>query len=221
MYRICFAFACLAYVREALGLAPPAAPPDAAMAALRDTWPRLWRRLKWEPRRKEVLWRLAVDGVGMPGSSHLPGVPLEPCACGAYPVGAGAAESPRLHHFGTCPLLQPLLAVLEAGCECPVTRAHVWLCESPAPARVQQCVWDVVALSALDAMEWARRYLHRVRPYSPAVPAAVRAGIVAKFWAALRDFADLGVPRKGWGAVPADHSFLFLVGGRLRVAEGP
>ena len=84
-------------------------------------------------------------------------------------------------------------------------------------------VWRacLVALSALNTMEWGRRYLHRMRPYSPAVPAAVRAGTVATFWAALHDFADLGVPRKGWGAVPADHSFLFIAGGRLRVADGP
>ena len=210
-----------AYVREALGLSPAVvAPPEAALVALRAVWRRLWKRVKWEPRRKEVLWRLAVDGVPMPGSSHLPGVPPEPCACGCYPAAVGGAVSPRLHHFWSCPFARPLFDTLEACCGCGVTREHVWLCVSPDPPTVLQCVWDVVALAALNALEWARRYMHARRPYSPALPAAVRAGLSAKFWALLRDFADLGLPRKGWGDVGVKHPFLSVTGGRL-VCTGP
>ena len=209
------------YVREALGAHASAASVEAATVRLRGTFRRLWQRVKWEPQNKEVFWRLAVDGVAMPGSSHLPGVPLEPCACGCFPGPAGAAESPRLHHFWTCPLVKPLLEVLEEGCGCGVGRAHVWLCVSPAPARVLPCVWGVVALAALNALEWARRLLHARRPYDPALPAAVRLGVVAKFWALLQDFTGLGVPSKGWDAVSASHPFLRVVGGRLVCAGAP
>ena len=211
-----------AYVREALGLSPAvAAPPEAALVALRAVWRRLWKRVKWEPRWKEVLWRLAVDGVPMPGSSHLPLVPPEPCACGCYPAAAGVAESPRLHHFWSCPLVRPLWDELEVCCGCGVTREHVWLCVSPDPTTVLQCVWDVVALAALNAMEWTRRYIHSHRLSGPALPAAMRSGLLAKFWALLRDFAALGLPRKGWGDVGVDHPFLFVTGGRLVCAMPP
>ena len=40
---------------------------------------RLGRQLKWEPKLKEVFWRLAVP---MPGNSHLHGLAQETCACG-------------------------------------------------------------------------------------------------------------------------------------------
>ena len=210
-----------AFVREALGAVSPAASVDAAVVRLQRTFRLLWQRVKWEPQHKEVFWRLAVDGVAMPGSSHLPHVPREACACGCYPGPAGAAEPPRLHHFWTCPLVQPLVAALEEGCGCGVTRAHVWLCVSPDPARVLSCVWGVVVLAALNAMEWARRYMHAHRPYSPALPEAVRRGVVAKFWALLQDFTGLGVPRKGWDAVSAGHPFLRVVDGRLVCAGAP
>ena len=84
-----------------------------------------------------------------------------------------------------------------------------------------QCVWDVVALAALNAMEWTRRYIHSHRLSGPALPAAMRSGLLAKFWALLRDFAALGLPRKGWGDVGVDHPFLFVTGGRLVCAMPP
>ena len=42
-----------AYVREALGLPPEAAAPAAALAALRAAFPRIWRRVKWEPKHAQ------------------------------------------------------------------------------------------------------------------------------------------------------------------------
>ena len=221
-----------AFVCEALDPPAVAAPPGAAPAAadpaaaalghLRAALRRLWQRVKWEPRHKEVFWRLAVDGIGMPGTSHLPAVPLEPCACGAHPPAAAPGAlpaSPRLHHFWACELLAPLRAVLEAGVGCGVRRMHLWLCRSPDPEHARPCVWDVVALAALNAMEWARRQMHARRLHGGVVADAVAAGAVAKFWTLLHDFAGLGVPRKGWGAVGADHPFLRVVGGVLVCAE--
>jgi hypothetical protein len=210
------------YVREALGLPPGAAVPAGDLGCLRSAFTRLWRQLKWEPKHKEVFWRLAVDGVPMPGNSHLPGVARETCACGC----ADSAASPRLHYFWECPVAADLLAVIEDRCGCSVQRSHLWLGVSPGASRVLGCVWDVVTLAALNSLEWARRTGRARRPFSPAgagsaplVLAALRAGVVAKFWALLRDFADLGVPRKGWDGVSAGHPFLRVANGRLISAE--
>ena len=87
------------------------------------------------------------------------------------------------------------------------------------PQRRGYC--NEVCLSVCPATGRARR------PFSPAagaasaplVLAALRAGVVAKFWALLRDFADLGVPRKGWDGVSAGHPFLRVANGRLISAE--
>jgi hypothetical protein len=207
-----------AYVREALGLPPGAVAPAADLAALRSAFPRIWRQVKWEPKHKEVFWRLAVDGVPMPGNSHLPGVPREGCACGA----AESEASPRLHHFWACPIAAGLLALVEDRCQCPVQRSHLWLGVSPDGGRVVGCVWDVVALAVLNSLEWARRSVRARRPFPPAGPgsaaavlAALQATVLVKFWSLLRDFADLGLPRKGWDGVSAGHPFLRVVAGRL------
>ena len=87
-------------------------------------------------------------------------------------------------------------------------------------------MWDVVVLAALNSLEWARRSVRARRPFAPAGPgsaatvlAAVQEGALVKFWSLLRDFADLGLPRKGWGGVPAGHPFLRVVAGRLVCAE--
>jgi hypothetical protein len=63
-------------------------------------------------------------------------------------------------------MAKAVVAQIAAYVPGPITRAHVWLAE--APAGVQQCVWDVVALAALAAMERARTGLRAV-----AGPAAV------------------------------------------------
>lgn len=73
---------------------------------------------------------------------------------------AGNAPAPRLHHFcWSCPIAQCKWWICcttrpnaarrtDAGCR--IQRHHVWLLESPGPAPVQQCVWEVVALAALN-----------------------------------------------------------------------
>jgi hypothetical protein len=38
-----------------------------------------------------------------------------------------------------------------------ITRAHVWLVQ--APGHTEQCVWDVIVLAAIAAMETGRRYM--------------------------------------------------------------
>jgi hypothetical protein len=86
-------------------------------------------------------------------------------------------------------------------------------------------VWDVVVLAVLNSLEWARRSALARRPFSPvgpgsaaAVLAAMQEGVLVKSWSLLRDFADLGLPRKGWDGVTAGHPFLRVVAGHLECA---
>ena len=87
---------------------------------------------------------------------------------------------------------------VETSLGTPVTRTQLWLAQAPPPT--EQCVWDVVALAAIAAMEIGGRYMAaelkgrggRVEP-APlaggelAERAAVRA--VTDFWGRLQGFA--------------------------------
>jgi hypothetical protein len=220
-----------AYVREALG---PHAGPDAVPAALGrlgDAFDRMWRQLLWENGNKEVLWRLAVDGVAMPGNSHMRAAPAYACGCGGYAGGHPPAVTPRLHHFWECPVAQAVREQVEVRLGAAVSRAQLWL--ALPPPQMQQCVWDVVVLAALGAVEVGRRFMcaELRRAAAAAVAAGAAAGgaprvepgprlcdravvrAVADFWSRLRGFARLGVPRKGWDEVGAGPPVLRVVGG--------
>ena len=88
------------YIREALGLEPLQGLPAGALEALRGSLCRLWQSLKWENANKEILWRIAVDGVPLPGNSHMRGAPIVACGCGSY-----SAEIPRVLLYTPAPLL--------------------------------------------------------------------------------------------------------------------
>jgi hypothetical protein len=98
-----------------------------------------------------------------------------------------------------------------------VTRKQLWLVR--APTDVVQGVWDVVCLAALSAMEHGRRYLRspRLGVTRSVERACCRA--TANFWAALHDFAELGLPPRGWSDVSADHPLLAVVGGAVVVRD--
>ena len=246
------------YVREAHG-GPPGSPlPEGSVSRLRLTFPRLWK-VRWENRHKEVLWRLAVDGIPLAGTAHVRGVPPEACGCGAYPRGGAGSGSPRLHHFWLCPVARAVVGVLEVHLAAavaapapggvnravagrlravlrgspatvgpavprPLSRVALWLVR--APPGCEQCLWDVVALAALSAVDRGRFTLRAASRRQGGSGSAVAPGLgpcahaqvvaVADFWARLQGFAHLGVPRAGWGAVGPTHPFLRVVGGRLR-----
>ena len=112
--------------------------------------------------------------------------------CGFVPA-AGRA-SPRLHHFWFCPVAQAVLEQLESRITGQVTRRQVWLVQ--APPGVAQCVWDVVSLAAVSAMERGRRHLVTCRRQGQSdteVLAGALVCAVADVW------ASLGVILLGWG----------------------
>ena len=145
------------YVKEALGLEPLQGLPNWALEALRGSLRRLWQSLKWENANKEIFWRLAVDGVPLPGNSHMRGAPVVACGCGSFSAGHQGLGAPRQHHFWHCPVAQAVVGQVEARAGIPVARSHLWLA-SP-PAGFHERVWDVVSLAALSAMEVGRRYM--------------------------------------------------------------
>lgn len=127
--------------------------PSAQLSALLAAYKRLWR-LKWENEHKEVFWRLALDGVPIYGMARYTGAqPALTCWCGAGAVG-------RDHCFWECPVAQCVRRTV--GWAMPAgslpTRANCWLCQPPALLQ-HQGMWDVVALSALRAMNVGRRRL--------------------------------------------------------------
>ena len=171
-------------------------------------------RVPWASHHKEILWRLAVNGVPAAGGGGI--CFAAPCRCGAAVCPAGARDSSvhRLHAFWSCPVAQAVCGVLRAGLPgLSVERRHVWLLESPSPV-VNAVLWRVIALSALNAMHEGRRVLWRP---GGLVPEAVRAA-VCKFWLLLLDFVAVGqacvltLPTVG----PA-HPFLAVREGRVVV----
>lgn len=192
-------------------------------ALLRRLWP-----IKWEKENKETLWRLAVDGVPLPGNTHLRGSAPERCGCGGFGGPGHHAASPRAHHFWECPVAQAVIQQIAAHVPGPITRAQVWLAE--APQGVQQCVWDIVSLAALTAMERARVGLRAAtrnapvpqeaaQPGAPAPVEVAKSRAVLEFWQRLRGFAELGTPRRNWGGVGPDHPILAVAEGRMQCAQ--
>ncbi len=140
-----------------------------------------------------------------------------------------------MHAFWECPVAAAVCAQVSAQLPVPVTRPQLWLVEPPEG--VESCVWDVVALAALTAMERGRAHLRAVvrgggagqgtqaaegQPVvAPPLDRAV-ARAEAAFWASLEGFAALGQPRgTGWQAVGPEHPFLAVSEGRLRCIAVP
>jgi hypothetical protein len=192
-----------AFVAEALPASAPEAERLAAVAALvADALPRLWR-IRWENAQKEVLWRLAVDGVPMPGNSHMHGSTPKACACGG-----AVAPSPRMHHFWDCPVAQAVVSAVSAVVGAAVPRAALWLVL--CPDGLCPVVWDVVCLAALSAMERGRRAAVSASAAAAGAAAARRAAAeaVADFWGRLASFVALRVAPASWADVPPDHPFV-------------
>lgn len=180
--------------------------------ALATVW-----RLPWEGKHKEILWRLAVNGVAGAGGHGIQFTSA--CPCGHQPSGASATEH-RLHAFWDCPVAQEIRQQLAHGCggEQPA-RQHVWLLQSPSRG-CQQGVWQVVGLAALNAMEYGRSRLWAQTLQADSdrqgghrradMLSTVQQAAVAFFWSEIQDFVvhRRGVAPAGWDSIQAGHPFI-------------
>jgi len=196
------------------------------LALLRRAW-----RLPWDNDRKELLWRLTLNGVPNAQHMHLLG---EPCTCGV--AGPG-----RRHHYWECPVAQAVVAAIQQRLPQPAQLqcVHVWLARPPHRT-LHKGVWLVVCMAALLAMDHGRKRLcawalpprpdrppPRVPPHGQEVAVASKAA-VAFFWAMLADFAGMRTCPPEWlPAISTTHPFLAThAGGQdgecaLRVSRGP
>jgi hypothetical protein len=140
------------FLSEALTLPPHLCPTEQQhrqfFALLQHQW-----RLRWENSHKEVLWRLAVDGVPLLGNTHIRST-TSSCPCRR-----GGCN--RLHHFWDCPVAQAVRQEVEAAASVgPISRSQLWL--ALTPAALHPGIWRIVSLAALTAMEKGRRKLWRL-----------------------------------------------------------
>jgi hypothetical protein len=122
-------------------------------------------KLPWHNCHKEILWRLAVNGVPWAGGHDIG--QTAPCACGQWvpPVHVDdktRALAWREHCFWSCPVAQAVRDVLHSALPqgLPLHRAHVWLLQTPDTFAVRQDVWDIVCMAALTAMNFGKKILH-------------------------------------------------------------
>ena len=195
---------------------------------------KVWK-LPVENKHKEILWRLAVNGVAGAGGHDI--CSRQPCACGhqltAAQVRNQRSQLHRQHVFWECPVAHGVREQLQRGLgegAAAVQQWQVWLLQPPP--RVRPAVWRMVALAALEAMEHGRRFLWwSIRGRGVDVDDALqqaRLRAAAEFWAILHDFAaeTLVVPERGWASVGPNHPFLAVsaqvpLRARLRVVVPP
>lgn len=186
------------------------AAPDLAAEDVKVMLRRMWS-LRWDNEHKEVLWKLALDGVPTPARLHKP---EQACGCGEA-EGAG-----REHLFADCRAASHVRAAVAAELRgrfglggSHLQRQHLWLAQPPT-GELHQGVWDVVCVAALNAMDkarvtmWARQSEQHQAP-SAALADAAGKQAVAHFWALLADFCGLNMAPQRWQAEVSDeHPFL-------------
>ena len=177
---------------------PPLQHTPAELELLRQEFvsslPALWA-VPMDNRHKDAFWRLSVNGV--PGAGGHDICLLGPCPCG-WRVDALACTTPdrkrllgapavRAHTFWSCPVaravVRELSQALPAGVQ--LHRKHVWLAIPPC-AEVVLCVWQVVCMAAVAAMERGRRTMwsaHFTRLAEPAAAVNIfRQQTLAEAW---------------------------------------
>jgi hypothetical protein len=178
---------------------------------------RMWA-LPWDNQRKELLWRLVLNGLPTAARMDMTG---EACQCGAMAPGCR-------HHFWECPAAVAVRNVLEQHLECGVRCDHVWMTRVPREG-LHTGVWRVVALAALLGMDKARRALCRWRLSAehghgqqqqhqgheqPPPPVDMQVSIAAKvavatFWDMLNDFVAMRKDPPTWRqALPRNHPLI-------------
>jgi hypothetical protein len=77
------------------------------------------------------------------------------CGCGVRPSQGESRETPRKQHFWA--MAQAVVGQVEPKLGVAITRANLWLVQ--APGQTEQCVWDVIVMAAIAAMETERRFM--------------------------------------------------------------
>lgn len=110
--------------------------------------------LCWENKKKEIFWRLAVDGVA--DGHRWINMSHNVCAC-------GVVNPRRDHFFWGCPVAVAVVQELHKGCvgQPLLIRANVWLMH--CPVGVPEESWVVACLAALNSMDVGRRKLLSLR----------------------------------------------------------
>lgn len=170
---------------------------------LRNLW-----KLPWDNSRKEVFWRLTLDGLPSAARMHMLGVS---CDC-------GMVAPDRQHHFWGCPVAQAVTQVMQQQLppQHPLQRINVWLCRPPSPD-LHVGVWQVACLAAIMSMNKGRQRLYNLSSSQPAMSAQQRVDTackvaVATFWDMLEDFVGVGLHNPLWLAeVGHAHPYLHVV----------
>jgi hypothetical protein len=172
-------------------------------ALLRSLW-----RLPWDNSRKEVFWRLTLDGLPSAARMHMTG---SICDC-------GVVAPDRQHLFWGCPVAQAVTQILQeqVHAQHQVRRVNVWLCRPPGPT-VHVGVWQVACLAAVISMNKGRQLLYKLGQAQPALTAQQRLATACKvadatFWDMLYDFVGVGLCNPAWlQEVGPAHPFLHVV----------
>ena len=173
---------------------------------------RLWK-LPVDNSHKEVVWRLAMDGLPTIQRLHRA---TQPCGCG----GAVGAAAGRQHVYFECAAIKPILDSIVQQLQgdwalapgVSLQRHHLWLAMRPTEA-LHQGVWDLVCISALKAMDSCRAGLFK-RVFTGAQPgtalaASVGARACAQFWANLGSFCGHNLAPRAWrDQVSQTHPFI-------------
>ena len=175
---------------------------------------KVWK-LKWDNKRKEILWRLVHNG--LPTAARMGGRVDMPCAC-------GVSVPDWSHHFWDCPVAQAVRQVVQGMMPQGTTQlqpCHILLGCRPHTA-IHSGVWQVVVLAAMSAMEKGRMLLttwllkqsrgevmpQHVCTQQQRVQVAAKVA-VATFWDMLQDFASLRLYPPAWlQQVGFHHPFL-------------
>jgi hypothetical protein len=91
------------------------------------------------------------------GKSHMQRAGVARCGCGVRPGHGESRDTPRQHHFWACPVAQAVVGQVGPRLGTAITRAYLWLAQ--APGQTEQCVWDVIVMAAIAAMETGWRFM--------------------------------------------------------------
>ncbi|KAH7617816.1 hypothetical protein NADE_000021 [Nannochloris sp. 'desiccata'] len=174
---------------------------------------RLWI-LPIDNSHKEIVWRLALDGLPTIQRLHRP---TQVCGCG----GAVGDAAGRQHVYFNCAAIRPIIDSIEQQLQdewalppqAPSLQCHhLWMAVRPTEA-IHQGIWDVVCISALKAMDSTRAGLFK-RQFAGAQPRTALAASVgvracAQFWANIASFCGHNLAPRAWrGQVSTTHPFI-------------